>query len=78
MGGVPGSWRPAAERAARHWAGLCELAGTLGTVRLVTATDGNHGRALARIAWLLGLGSQVFLPEVASEGSGRSPRRAPP
>jgi diaminopropionate ammonia-lyase len=47
------------------WAGLCELAGGLGTVRLVTATDGNHGRAVARIAGLLGLGAQVFLPEVA-------------
>jgi diaminopropionate ammonia-lyase len=47
------------------WAGLCELAGGLGTVRLVTATDGNHGRAVARIARLLGLGAHVFLPEVA-------------
>jgi diaminopropionate ammonia-lyase len=47
------------------WAGLCELTGRLGTVRLVTATDGNHGRAVARIARLLGLGAHVFLPEVA-------------
>jgi diaminopropionate ammonia-lyase len=47
------------------WACLCELAGGLGTVRLVTATDGNHGRAVARIAGLLGLGAHVFLPEVA-------------
>jgi diaminopropionate ammonia-lyase len=47
------------------WRGLCELAGGLGSVRLVTATDGNHGRAVARIARLLGLSAHVFLPEVA-------------
>jgi diaminopropionate ammonia-lyase len=30
---------------------------------LVTATDGNHGRALARVARLLGLGARIFVPE---------------
>jgi diaminopropionate ammonia-lyase len=32
--------------------------------RLVTATDGNHGRAVARTARLLGLGAHVVIPEV--------------
>ncbi len=32
-------------------------------VILVTATDGNHGRAVARIAGLLGLRAHVFVPE---------------
>src|SRR5829696_1801559 len=30
---------------------------------LVAATDGNHGRALARVAGLLGLGAKIFVPE---------------
>jgi diaminopropionate ammonia-lyase len=29
---------------------------------LVAATDGNHGRALARVAGLLGLGARIFVP----------------
>ena len=29
---------------------------------LVAATDGNHGRALARVARLLGLGARIFVP----------------
>src|SRR5829696_1659337 len=29
---------------------------------LVAATDGNHGRALARVAGLLGLGAKIFVP----------------
>ncbi|MGI9157627.1 MAG: diaminopropionate ammonia-lyase [Marmoricola sp.] len=33
-------------------------------LRLVTATDGNHGRAVARMAKLLGLGATVFVPAV--------------
>ncbi|TDD74534.1 pyridoxal-phosphate dependent enzyme [Actinomadura darangshiensis] len=32
-------------------------------VRLVTATDGNHGRAVAAMARLLGLPSDVFVPD---------------
>lgn len=32
-------------------------------ITLVTATDGNHGRALARVAALLGLPARVFVPE---------------
>src|SRR5215213_7679530 len=30
---------------------------------LVAATDGNHGRAVARVARLLGLGAKIFVPE---------------
>jgi diaminopropionate ammonia-lyase family len=33
-------------------------------LRLVTATDGNHGRAVARMAGLLGLPATVFVPAV--------------
>jgi diaminopropionate ammonia-lyase len=34
---------------------------------LVTATDGNHGRAVAHFAQLLGLGAHVFVPDVISD-----------
>jgi diaminopropionate ammonia-lyase len=30
---------------------------------VVAATDGNHGRAVARVAQLLGLGARIFVPE---------------
>jgi diaminopropionate ammonia-lyase len=36
-------------------------------VELVTATDGNHGRAVAWTARLLGLEARVFVPRVVSE-----------
>jgi diaminopropionate ammonia-lyase len=36
-------------------------------VELVTATDGNHGRAVAWIARLLGLRARVFVPHVVAE-----------
>src|SRR2546423_7601927 len=36
-------------------------------VELVTATDGNHGRAVAWMARLLGLEARVFVPDVVSE-----------
>lgn len=32
-------------------------------VRLATATDGNHGRAVARMARLLGLEARIFVPQ---------------
>lgn len=38
-------------------------------VTLITATDGNHGRAVARIAALLGLPAQVFVPRVVPAGA---------
>src|SRR6185437_16599102 len=31
-------------------------------ITLVTATDGNHGRAVARMAQLLGLAARVYVP----------------
>jgi diaminopropionate ammonia-lyase len=33
-----------------------------GSLRLVTATDGNHGRAVAHVARMFGLGATIFLP----------------
>lgn len=36
---------------------------------LVTATDGNHGRALARVAGLLGLKARVYVPRGVSESA---------
>jgi diaminopropionate ammonia-lyase len=46
---------------------LTELRERAGPVTLVTATDGNHGRALARIAALLGLPARIYVPAGASQ-----------
>ena len=35
----------------------------LGGLTLVAATDGNHGRAVARVATMLGLGARILIPE---------------
>ncbi|MCX5444169.1 MULTISPECIES: diaminopropionate ammonia-lyase [Streptomyces] len=46
--------------------GIADRAGSQeagGPVTLVTATDGNHGRAVARMARLLGQRAHVFVPE---------------
>src|SRR5215217_8366526 len=54
------------EGAFGHWETLEELKERLAPLRplnLVAATDGNHGRALARVARLLGLGARIFVPE---------------
>jgi diaminopropionate ammonia-lyase len=70
MGGEP-DWRTLDELAA-------EVAAELGPLRLVAATDGNHGRAVARMAQLLGLRATILVPEgtadariagIASEGA---------
>lgn len=49
------------------WDSLDDLAAIvadrLGPLRLVTATDGNHGRALARVARWLGLDATILVPE---------------
>jgi diaminopropionate ammonia-lyase len=44
--------------------GLPELRERVGkaAITLVTATDGNHGRAVARMAQLLGLAARVYVP----------------
>jgi diaminopropionate ammonia-lyase len=50
-----------------EWSSLEELAAVvaarLGPLRLVAATDGNHGRAVAHMARLLGLAATVLVPE---------------
>jgi len=46
------------------WSEVQRAATDLPALSLVTATDGNHGRAVARMARLLGLGAQVFVPDV--------------
>ena len=50
---------PAAMRAPDE---LGRLARECGVIELVTATDGNHGRGVARVAAWLGLGARVFMP----------------
>jgi diaminopropionate ammonia-lyase len=39
------------------------VAHVLGPLRLVAATDGNHGRAVARMAKLLGLSATILVPD---------------
>jgi diaminopropionate ammonia-lyase len=49
-----------------YWEEIGELKAKLEPLRpvsLVAATDGNHGRAVARVARLLGLGARIFVPE---------------
>jgi diaminopropionate ammonia-lyase len=48
------------------WSTVEELAAALDPLRpltLCSATDGNHGRAVARTARLLGLAARIFVPE---------------
>lgn len=52
------------------WRRIEDLKQRLDSVRplsLVAATDGNHGRALAWVARLLGLGAKIFVPEDMAE-----------
>jgi diaminopropionate ammonia-lyase len=47
------------------WAGIDDLRERVASLRplsLVAATDGNHGRAVARMARLLGFGASVYVP----------------
>jgi len=46
--------------------GVRDRLASLPRVELVTATDGNHGRALARFARLLGLAARVYVPEASA------------
>ena len=48
---------------------LAELRDRSGPATLVTATDGNHGRALARVAALLGLAARIYVPAGTSQES---------
>lgn len=61
---------------------LAERPGGGGRVRLVTATDGNHGRAVAHVARLLGVRALVLVPDgvhpaavaaIAAEGAEVTP-----
>lgn len=48
-----------------HWNRLAKLRAALAAVRpmtLAAATDGNHGRAVARMARWLGFGARIFVP----------------
>ena len=48
-----------------EWGDVEELRGRLGPLlpmTLAAATDGNHGRAVARMARMLGLGARIFVP----------------
>lgn len=50
----------------RSWEKITELADQFAPLRpltLVAATDGNHGRAVARMAALLGLEALIFVPD---------------
>src|SRR4029453_3034777 len=49
--------------------GLPELRERLGkaAIPLVTATDGNHGLAVARMAQLLGLAARIYVPAETAE-----------
>jgi diaminopropionate ammonia-lyase len=48
---------------------LSELRERAGPVTLVTATEGKHGRALARIAALLGLPARIYVPAGTAAGT---------
>lgn len=54
-----------------EWTTLDDLAAVvasrLGPLRLVAATDGNHGRAVARMASLLGLSATILVPDDTAE-----------
>jgi diaminopropionate ammonia-lyase len=59
---------PAFKVLGASWA-CAQVVGDRTGLRLVTATDGNHGRAVARMAARLGAASTVFVPAVMSEAA---------
>ena len=69
LGASWAAYRAVAERLGRDpepWAGLDELRRVLAPLRpltLAAATDGNHGRAVARMATLLGAGAEIYVPK---------------
>ena len=73
LGAAWATYRALADRlgqAPEPWhdlAGLRARLGPLPGVRLVTATDGNHGRGLARVARWLGLPAEIYLPRGTAE-----------
>jgi diaminopropionate ammonia-lyase len=72
LGGAWAVHRLILQRAGRPLEGatfddLRAAAASLGEVTLATATDGNHGRGVARMARLLGFGAVVYVPEGTAE-----------
>ncbi|HTT88343.1 MAG TPA: diaminopropionate ammonia-lyase [Acidimicrobiales bacterium] len=69
LGASWASYRALVERLGQEpaaWANITELSGRLQRLRpfaLAAATDGNHGRAVARMARWLGFGAHIFVPE---------------
>lgn len=59
LGGDVGEWSTLEE--------LRERVAPLRPLTLATATDGNHGRAVARMARLLGLDARIFVPAEMAE-----------
>ena len=68
LGASWGVYRSIAARApglVTEWDTIAQLRarlGGLGRITLVTATDGNHGRAVARVAAWFGFASRIFMP----------------
>ncbi|MFZ3565819.1 pyridoxal-phosphate dependent enzyme [Streptomyces sp. BH097] len=60
---------PAFKALGASWAVHRALAGARGPITLVTATDGNHGRAVARTARLLGHRAHVLVPRGVHPGA---------
>lgn len=54
LGQSPGPWTTVDE--------LRQRLTTLSALRLVTATDGNHGRGVARVARWLGMAGEIYVP----------------
>jgi diaminopropionate ammonia-lyase len=60
LGEEPGPWEDTDD--------LARLLKGLLPFRLAAATDGNHGRAVARMAHLLGFGAHIFVPDGTTPG----------
>jgi diaminopropionate ammonia-lyase len=57
---------PLSEEILQSWAA------PLRPLTLLAATDGNHGRAVARVARWLGLGARIFIPDFVAPGRRRA------
>jgi diaminopropionate ammonia-lyase len=61
------SWAVARMLGASDLDGLREAARDQGVTRFTTATDGNHGRAVARMAKLLGVAATIYVPPFVAQ-----------
>lgn len=59
----PRSDRAGETGAAADWDSLRGVVATLGPLQFIAATDGNHGRAVARFSRLLGVRAHIFVPD---------------